>query len=298
MSWYGFIPSELNGNSTTATWSVDEQASQNFILRGHASGAVTLYNQKFFETAVYPVGSHRLTVTFGGSGQTTPLVLESLVIRNGSVPISITSSTTETKSTNSTAIIGGVTGGVAFLVLALLVFIFLRRRRNSRNELEDKDVEVSQTFGSAAPALSSYSNWGGSSPPPPPSPFTTTQSSTSQLHSPSPGYGTQSISNISDSVTTNQFLGYGGPFQQPRPAKFREAEALAAAAAASSPSFRSGQSAKTHQRPPSQTASDSHYSSVSGGPARLVHHTDSGVRLRTEPPQVPVIDIPPVYTPV
>lgn len=293
MSWYAFIPSELNGNATTATWSVDEQASQNFILRGHASGAVTLYNQKFFETAVYSVGSHRLTVTFGGSGQTTPLVLDSLVVQNGSVPIStgISSSTTETKSKNSTAIIGGITGGVTFLILALalLIFIFLRRRRKSRNELEDKGVEVSQRLGSAAPFLSSHSDWGaGSSPLQPPSPFTATRSSTSQMHSSSPSYGTQSPSNISDS----------GPFQRLRPAKVREAEArtvaTAAAVAASSPS---GQSAKTHQREPSQTASDSQYSSVSGGPARLIHHTDSGVRLRTEPPQVPVIDIPPEYTP-
>src|SRR5260221_7413182 len=80
LSWYGHIPSEWNGNSTTARWAIDDKAAQVFILKGHGTGAVTAYNQKFFETPVYPFGAHTLTVTYNGDTAKTPLVLGSLVI--------------------------------------------------------------------------------------------------------------------------------------------------------------------------------------------------------------------------
>lgn len=228
---------------------------------------------------MYSVGLHRLKVIFSGSSQTTPLVLESLVIQNGSVPTVPTSSTSsgaQVKSTNTPAIIGGVAGSVAFLIIAVLVFIWFRRRQ--RNCGSDKNVEVLQRFDPAAPPLSPRSAWGMSSLPQF-QPFTTTRSDTSQLHSSSPSHGTQDMqsgSNFSESVVSNHLFGSSRDVNSaPRPAKIRETEAKLT----------------------SQATSESHHLPTSDSSTRMIHHTDSGVRFRAEPPQVPVVDLPPEYTP-
>ena len=143
--WYGSIPGELSGTSTTATWVIDDNPARNFTLKGHEVNAASVYNQKFFETPVYPFGPHKLTVTYNGDNSKTPLVLGKLVIRNDtavsfptSTPTS-TPTTTPTTSGHSPAIIGGVIGGVACMVAGLLIgslvlFVLYRRRRLCRQK--------------------------------------------------------------------------------------------------------------------------------------------------------------------
>ena len=136
--WYGNIPGELSGNSTTATWVIDDNPAQNFTLKGHEVNATTVYNQKFFETPVYPFGPHKLTVTYNGDNSTTPLVLGKLVIQNGTATPSATgtatpsATSTHTTSSHTPAIVGGVVGGVACLLTVLLILFFLYRRRKQK----------------------------------------------------------------------------------------------------------------------------------------------------------------------
>ena len=139
LTWYGNIPGELSGNATTATWVIDDNPAQNFTLKGHEVNAATVYNQKIFETPVYPLGSHKLTVTYNGDSSKTPLVLGKLVIQNDTaVPSAAVSSVvpsttgTHTTSSHTPAIVGSVIGGVACLVTILLVLFVLYRRRQKK----------------------------------------------------------------------------------------------------------------------------------------------------------------------
>ena len=172
ISWYGDIPAEWNGNSTTGTWVVDNNPSQVFVLKGHGTNAVTQYNQKFFETPVYPYGSHTLTVTYNGDSAKTPLVLGYLAIQNTTVPNSTAGGSTATGTTsagstaaadsmvsgpvaksNTPAIVGGVIGGVACLV-ALVLLVMYRRSRRQREDKETRFTEVQEPleYGSESPA--------------------------------------------------------------------------------------------------------------------------------------------------
>src|SRR6266511_228288 len=133
LTWYGNIPGEWSGNSTTATWIIDNNPAQSFALKGHGVNATTLYNQKFFETPVYPPGSHKLTVTYNGDTSKTPLVLGKLVIQNGTAVPSATS--THTTPSHTPAIVGGVIGGVACLLIIFLLGLFEYRRRFRQKEM-------------------------------------------------------------------------------------------------------------------------------------------------------------------
>lgn len=132
--WYGNIPGELSGNSTTATWVIDDNPAQHFTLKGHGVDATTVYNQKFFETPVYPLGPHRLTVTYNGDSSKTPLVLGKIVIHNDTaVPSTSTSTTSSTHATSNQtpAIVGGVIGGVACLLIVTLLVLYRRRQKKT-----------------------------------------------------------------------------------------------------------------------------------------------------------------------
>lgn len=146
LSWFGYIPVELPFSPSSATYSIDGETPINFLLRGlPVNSTTTVYNQKFFETAQLSPTSHTLKVVYEGN-DSTPLTLDYLIIQNGtssSVSTSTTSSissiptsTGNAASATSTprgipvgSIAGGVIGGLALAVFAILGFLFLRRRQ-------------------------------------------------------------------------------------------------------------------------------------------------------------------------
>ncbi|KAF8969566.1 hypothetical protein BDZ97DRAFT_1653481, partial [Flammula alnicola] len=148
LSWYGFIPTELSHNATSGTYAVDGQTPVTFLLKGLPATSTTIYNQKFFQTPQLTAGQHKLVVTYQGSTQTTPLTLDYLVVQNGSIPSTGISSSTGVSSSagpsatlgasngsnigknsnNIGAIVGGIVGGLAIILLAILGYLYLRRR--------------------------------------------------------------------------------------------------------------------------------------------------------------------------
>jgi hypothetical protein len=103
------------------------------MLKGHGANATTQYNEKFFETAAYPLGSHTLTVTYNGDTSKTPLVLAYLAIRNDTA--SSTTGSADSDSSQTPAIVGGVIGGVAFLLIVILLVVYRRRKRSNKDTI-------------------------------------------------------------------------------------------------------------------------------------------------------------------
>jgi hypothetical protein len=142
-----------DGNSTTATWMIDDKPAQNATLPDHKPGDSSFYNQKVFDTGPLSMGSHRLSVTYNGNGSNTPLVLSSIFIENGTFPsktVDLTGLTSPTSPTSPTTtsssesgrpttskltplVIGGVVGVVAilFIIFVVFLFAFYRHRRDS-----------------------------------------------------------------------------------------------------------------------------------------------------------------------
>ena len=157
LAWYGFIPTELPHAATTGAYSIDGQSAVSFLLKGLPAESITIYNQKFFETTTLPYGHHKITVLYQGSGETTPLTLDYLIVQNGTVPVgsststslgpsptgknagSNTNDTTSSKS-NVGAIAGGVIGGLGLILLACLLFLCYRRKQRKQQNLRDKEM--------------------------------------------------------------------------------------------------------------------------------------------------------------
>ncbi|KAF8163682.1 hypothetical protein B0H34DRAFT_672630 [Crassisporium funariophilum] len=145
LSWYGFIPTEFPHGPSLATYSIDGGTPINFLLRGLSQDSITIYNQKFFSTQTLSPGPHTLIVVHEGTGSTTPLTLDYLVVQIGTIPSTNgTSSTTNDTdpASNSTSsggkgrssiglIVGGVVGGLALVIFAILGFLFLWRRERA-----------------------------------------------------------------------------------------------------------------------------------------------------------------------
>ncbi|KAF9447935.1 hypothetical protein P691DRAFT_775777 [Macrolepiota fuliginosa MF-IS2] len=122
---------------TTGSWSIDGgDPTQFHIQRLPNTDNATLYNQIYFETPKIQQGSHTLNVTFLGSSITSPLSLDFLYVKNGTFPVN----TTQTPGPNTQlrtgfsqpplgAILGGVLGGLALLLLTLVGACLYRRRR-------------------------------------------------------------------------------------------------------------------------------------------------------------------------
>ena len=136
LSWYGDIPGELNGNSTTATWVIDDNPAQTFVLEGHGANSTTAYNQKFFETPVYPFASHKLIVTYNGDSSKTPLVVGNIYLQNDTAVPSSTSM--DRTSSHTPIIVGGVIGGVACLLIVFLLVLFVVCRRRQKLETDTR----------------------------------------------------------------------------------------------------------------------------------------------------------------
>lgn len=312
ISWWGYSPGEFPGNSTTATWQVDDDPVQTFIVRGHGDGG-TSYNIKFFETPSYSYGSHRLTVIHKGNGQLTPLNLVTLLVQNGTVPgsgVAKPDDSPTTRSTPTAAIVGGAVAGGLVLVIAILLFVMFRRRKKSKKSRKEPEVVdpiapepfiynptppiLPSTNMSVSPDnLSSARGKHSLAPQRPPTILTY---SGNNRPTPVGSYGGEEVQSVEYSAdSTSQSVPYSQRGHSPRrPLKAQEAEAESRAP---SPSTRIPQPLHS-----GGTLSDSYPSPTPGGgvpisgPARIVVHQDSGVRLQ-RPTEVPVIDIPPQYTP-
>ena len=147
LSWYGFIPTELPHSPATGSYSVDNGTPTSFLLKGLSTSATTtVYNQNFFTTPNFTQGQHEITVLFEGTGQTTPLTLDYMVIQNGTTPVTTTTGSGSTATTSSSSspaltsnnstggkgntgiIVGAVIGGLVLIALTILAVFFIRRR--------------------------------------------------------------------------------------------------------------------------------------------------------------------------
>jgi len=174
LAWYGFIPNEQPHAATTGSYSIDGQSAVNFTLKGlTATKPITIYSQKFFETATLPYGPHNITVSFQGNKSTTPLTLDYLVVQMapevtsastsslgssltgkyvgpststpspGSSPTgkNVGSNMNNTSSKNNAGVIaGGIVGAVGLILLAYLLFLCYRREQRKQQNLRDKDI--------------------------------------------------------------------------------------------------------------------------------------------------------------
>ncbi|KAF9447284.1 hypothetical protein P691DRAFT_731767 [Macrolepiota fuliginosa MF-IS2] len=163
VSWVAFIPTELPHGGATGSWSIDGGNENIFILNGLPAGSSsTVYNQVFFTTTPeVQQGSHVLKVTFLGTGQTTPLGLDMLYVKNGTfsaintqAPVPSAQSpppSTQTPATGGSlhsslgAILGGVIGGCALLLLILVGAFLCWRRRRREGFITEKGAEYSPT---------------------------------------------------------------------------------------------------------------------------------------------------------
>lgn len=81
----GFVPQEFPHNASSATYSIDGGPPIVFLLKGFPPGPTsTVYNQIFFTTPELLAGPHLLVVVYQGTGQQTPLTLDSLYVTNTS----------------------------------------------------------------------------------------------------------------------------------------------------------------------------------------------------------------------
>ncbi|KAF8163683.1 hypothetical protein B0H34DRAFT_781303 [Crassisporium funariophilum] len=313
LSWYGFIPQEFPHGPSPATYSIDGQTPINFLLKGLPQVSGSIYNQEFFSTQALSPGPHKLVVVHEGTGSTTPLTLDYIVVQNGTIPATNTTSNpnngTTAPASNTTsgtksktpvgAIAGGVIGGLVLILLAVIGFLFLRRRdkrRLSRESASSFDpghtVEPFNAGVQTGPSLqalqtaqvgSGYSSRGyihhGSMP---------SSSNTDFTSIVAPSSGTTGHpqplqpNRLPSSSNTSEFNPYV-PHEPLVPPKVqREREAAEAALRLHRP--------PAGPRPFSAQSDDT--------PSSLMLHEDSGVRISPDGQRVNrVLEVPPLYTP-
>ncbi|KAF9038631.1 hypothetical protein BJ165DRAFT_1531691 [Panaeolus papilionaceus] len=160
LTWVGIIPGEstLSQSPALASYSLDGNTPVPFAIPALPDGSPTLYNQRLFRTSVLQNGLHNITVTYESEQPSTPLTLDYLLIQNGTglpgaTPTSVNSivpaspsspppgftpsnaASTNNKGSNVPAIIGGLIG---FFALILIVGIIYRYYKN-REKLPDKN---------------------------------------------------------------------------------------------------------------------------------------------------------------
>lgn len=163
LSWFGYIPFDRPRGATSGTYSIDDRTPHSFAIgRLPNAGSPTLFNREFFKTPNLSPGPHKLEVVFLGNNNTTPLVLDYLMIRNRTAGVDQTdppddSSGTPNSSSHVGAIVGGVLGGLA-AILMFLIFLLIYRRRNQRRKDETSRPQNTITTGINSAHTSSLPN--------------------------------------------------------------------------------------------------------------------------------------------
>ncbi|KAH9484461.1 hypothetical protein JR316_0003943 [Psilocybe cubensis] len=330
-SWYGFIPGDYPTASSSGTYSVDGEEPVQFTLNGLSPGSTTtLYNQKFFETQQYPVGNHMVVVQYLGGPKVTPLVLDYLVINNGTdspsssptspiSPSSNSSGTTSTPSntqagplhpnsttkTKNSAIVGGVIGGTVLVLFAIVGALWIRKR--GRNLLFKKSFEdlpkeyIINPFQYNPDAATTIVQPRR----PPPPPVERTRQKTQRFSGPDedpfspPGHA-------GPSPNDSRPMMYQITIDRKRRLARQSEDRIVAqrqSNSATSPSHtinaRQSRIEPLRQSSSSFIPSPSHSVSVrslnSSGSAPLIVHEDSGIRMSV-PEIVRAVEIPPIYT--
>ncbi|KAF8148459.1 hypothetical protein B0H34DRAFT_264925 [Crassisporium funariophilum] len=290
VSWYGFIPSQLPGNATWATYSIDGGNPVTFRLNGlPLANSNSMGNQIFFSTPDLEPGPHSLLVTHQGDETTTPLTLDYLIVANAT-----SSSSTPSSSKASApigAIVGGVIGGIAFI--AVIVMFFLWRRRQNRNH-SPREHTLDLT-GGEKPRPVSPSNMGEVTPFVSPNQSGPGSVFTAGFGQPPSSYATSapSTSPSDYSGTGNLTSIYGGDLRLHRP--------LSLTSSAPSIAPASTRAARKQQEAAASSSQSSGPDRMSGNtnssrPSRVVHHEDSGIRMPVAEEEV-VVEVPPSYTP-
>ncbi|KAH9484521.1 hypothetical protein JR316_0004003 [Psilocybe cubensis] len=335
LSWYSFIPAEFPHTATFASYSVDNQVPVQFSLKGLPAGTTTtIYNQKFFQTSDYPMGSHKIVVTYLGSSSTTPLTLDYLVVQNGTSPSPSGASSSPTTSGNAGsagsshssnvgAIAGGVVGGIVLIILATLAIIYFRRwdRKQSTKPLynhKEHDtgdvIDPFQLAPSIQPAPTTYSQY---SPLPTaaggktqhrtiPSQTTTDLNSIEPPSSASGGIvpPTASSRDIPSSFSRSEDTGHlSTPTNEVHAGNSLHQDSSRLAQplyqGMSEKERREAEATAAALRPQQHAAQQivtSPQSASSGtGSSRLIMHEDSGIRL-PRPTSEGVVEVPPTYT--
>ena len=310
LSWYFVVLPGYIGNATTGTWSIDDNPGQNFTINGYGVNDAGVSNQILFNTSRYAIGPHRLNVTYNGDSTTTPLAMGFMVIQNSSIdgstpPTSSTGSSMAAGLTSSAsaiptsinptssspdigASIGGAVGGVVVLAIAVFLFMFYRRRRQSRNEWNKPSTSTAAPEYHTQPfVLSPQSAWR--------EPVSTVHSHTDGWYSNSSPHLVNQLGGKARTVNNSVDLGSDSEGSSQRGAMPPSKRAAKRAGVAL------GQGERIH-RDPQEPLDDGH--AAADDPAatnpsepEVVVCQDSGIRLPE--PQAParrVLEMPPEYT--
>jgi hypothetical protein len=172
LSWSGFVPNNFSLTPSSGIYSIDGRTPISFFVpafSGANASAPSLYNQVLFNTGTLSPGKHKLIVTYQGNSGTAPLALDGFIVQNATSPSTTSSSVPSTTGSSSnlpgskkSPLVGititvGVVGGA--IVLVLLLFIYIRRRRAQKlvkNSIFADEVDPfppSQTYTSEVPSL-------------------------------------------------------------------------------------------------------------------------------------------------
>ncbi|EAU88910.1 hypothetical protein CC1G_10556 [Coprinopsis cinerea okayama7 len=152
LTWVGWTPDNYPRGNSTGTYSLDGGEPVTFDIQGLPS-TYTLRNQYYFELEdLEPGVEHTLVVEHKGSS--TPLVLDYLLVEEGDFrmptnPTKVTPSMDDSSPSSSArvsepahhskdkppvgAIVGGVIGGLALIVILILGILFYKRRSRRHN---------------------------------------------------------------------------------------------------------------------------------------------------------------------
>jgi len=127
-TWVGWLPMDRGTAEAYGTYIIDGGAPIDFVIPAFPADAnETLRYQTFFATPSLPRAEHKLEVVYKGPAGAMPLVLDYILVEDGSpLEAGIASD-----GTPVAAIIGGAVGGVAaaLAIIAMLLFLLRRRRR-------------------------------------------------------------------------------------------------------------------------------------------------------------------------
>ncbi|KAF9524778.1 hypothetical protein CPB83DRAFT_797422 [Crepidotus variabilis] len=137
LAWYTFIAPSFSSNPTSASYTIDGGTPVVLTVTGPSGMEVlsTSFNQKLFQTPDLPMGRHKLSVVYHGNDHTAPLSLGYLVVQNGtgSIPdLSNADGVRTPKKRNVGAIVGGVLSGLVFIIVLVLGFRFIQKRKRQR----------------------------------------------------------------------------------------------------------------------------------------------------------------------